>query len=46
MNVTSKNLIQKNKIRKSLNANEKSIAEFYIGLILPMYFRIHSEQEP
>ena len=28
----------KNKIEKSLNANEKSLAEFYIGFSLVIYF--------
>ena len=28
----------KDKIEKYLNANEKSFAEFYIGLILAIYF--------
>ena len=35
----------KNKIRKSSRANDKSFAEFYIGLTLTMYFRIFGEQE-
>ena len=34
----------KNKIGKSLNANEKS-AEFYIGLTLAIYFQMLGEQK-
>ena len=38
MNKTTKILMQKTKSEKSLNANEKSFAEFYIGLTLTMCF--------
>ena len=30
--------MQKNKIEKSLNANVKFVAEFYLGLTLAMHF--------
>ena len=35
----------KNKIGKSLNANEKSLVEFYLGFTLAVYFRKLREQE-
>ena len=38
MNKATKNHTQKKKTEKSLNANDKSLAEFYIGLTLAMYF--------
>ena len=36
----------KSKIGKSLNANEKSFAHFYIGFRLALCFRTLGEQEP
>ena len=36
----------KNKIGKFLNANEKFLAEFYIGLTLVMFFWMLGEQKP
>ena len=38
MHKTRKNLMREIKLEKSLNVNEKSLAEFYIGLTLAMYF--------
>ena len=40
MNKVTKNLMKKTKLNNPLNANEKSLAEFYKELISAMYFRI------
>ena len=46
MNKAAKNSMQESKVKKSLNANEKSLAEFYIGLTLATYCQILCKQEP
>ena len=38
MNKAFENLMEKNKIRKSLYANEKPLAEFYIALTSAIHF--------
>ena len=46
MNKATKNLVQKTKMEKYLNATGKYFAKFYIGLTAAMYFRMLGEQVP
>ena len=43
MNKGTKISNAKNKIEEFLNTNEKSLAEFYLALKLPMHFRMIGE---
>ena len=46
MNKAAKNSMQESKVKKSLNANEKSLAEFYLGLTVAIHFQMLMEQKP